>query len=129
MQWMRDLLTEFGKAQGCVRVMEDNRGCVLVAHGEKDTARTQHIRRVCRYVEDACGRGVMWLDDVPGVENWADIFTKSVEPIGQFEKLRDVVMGTKPDTYVSPAMADIIRKGSGEANKLLTDALQWLDGE
>ena len=69
------------------------------------------------------------MDDVPGVENWADIFTKSVEPIGQFEKLRDVVMGTRPDTYVSPAMADIIRKGSGEANKLLTDALQWLDGE
>ena len=126
---MRDLLTEFGKPQGCVRVMEDNAGCCAVAHGQKDTTRTQHIRRVCRYVEDACGRGVIWLDDVPGVENWADIFTKSVAPIERFEKLRDIVMGTKPDRYVSPAMGDIIRERECEANKLLTDALQWLDGE
>ena len=129
LQWMRDLLTELGKPQGCVRVMEDNAGCCAVAHGQKDTTRTQHIRRVCRYVEDACGRGVIWLDDVPGVENWADIFTKSVAPIEQFEKLRDIVMGTKPDRYVSPTMGDIIRKRECEANKLLTDALQWLDGE
>ena len=127
--WLRDLMTEFGKPQGCVRVLEDNAGCVLVAHGQKDTARTQDIRRVCRYVEEACGRGVIWLDDVPGVENWADIFTKSVAPIEQFEKLRDIVMGRGPDRYVSPAMADAIRKGDCEANKLLADAREWLDGE
>ena len=37
--WLRDLVTEFGVLQGCIRVMEDNSGCVALAHGQKDTSK------------------------------------------------------------------------------------------
>ena len=40
--WLRDLVTELGVRQGCVRVLEDNSGVVWLAHGQKDTARSGH---------------------------------------------------------------------------------------
>jgi len=124
--WLCDVLGELGKRQGAIRVMEDNSGCVQSAHGFKDSAKANHFKRTQAYVENKCGQGVVWLDDVPGVENWADIFTKSVAPIEQFEKLRDIVMGVKPDRYVSPAMYDALaNKQVWETNKLLYDMRRW----
>jgi hypothetical protein len=73
--WLRDLMTEFGVEQGCVRVMEDNAGCVALAHGQKDTAKSNHFKRTQAYVEGLASRGVLWLDDVPGKYNPADLFT------------------------------------------------------
>ena len=71
--------------------------------------------------------GVMWLDDVPGVENWSDIFTKAVEPSQQFGKLRDVIMGTTPTLFVSSGVSEIIRVGiPTSANVSVRRAVAWL---
>ena len=124
--WLRDVLAELGKHQGSVRVMEDNAGCVQSAHGFKDSAKANHFKRTQTYVENKCGQGIVWLDDVPGTENWADIFTKSVAPIEQFEKLRDIVMGVRPDKYVSPVMRDaLMKRETWGVNKLLDDMDRW----
>ena len=129
--WLRDLVSELGVRQGCVRVMEDNTGCVYLAHGMKDTAKSNHFKRSQAYVEDTVARGVMWLDDVAGVENPADIFTKSVEPSKQFEKLRDIAMGTVPELHLSRGVKEMLGGAPGNVagtNSLIASVRTWLEG-
>ena len=68
------------------------------------------------------------MDDVPGKENWSDVFTKSLQSGEDFLRLRDVIMGTDSTLYVSRGVADLIRKGGkGDAsNKLVRDVQAWL---
>jgi len=125
--FLRDLMGEFGWRQGCVRVMEDNAGCVQVAHGQRDSPKTQGFRRTQVSVEEYCNRGVMWLDDVPGEQNWSDIFTKSMKDSVGFRRLRDVVMGVTPEVYISRGVLAMMRTGVNPgANKLLRDVAAWL---
>jgi len=126
--WLRDLVSELGVQQGCVRVMEDNTGCVYLAHGMKDTAKSNHFKRSQAYVEDTVGRGVLWLDDVAGTDNPADIFTKSVEPSRQFIKLRDITMGVNPELHLSRGVQEMLggQGVDGGANTLLSSVREWL---
>jgi hypothetical protein len=125
---MRDLMGELGWRQGCVRVMEDNAGCVQVAHGQRDSPKTQHFRRCQMSVEEMCNRGKIWLDDVPGEENWSDIFTKSMKDSRGFRKLREVVMGVTPVVYISRGVESMMQNNgvNPHANKLLRDVADWL---
>jgi len=128
---LRDLLGEFGWRQGCVRVMEDNAGCVQVAHGQRDSPKTQHFRRCQMSVEEMCNQGKIWLDDVPGEENWSDIFTKSMKDSRGFRKLREVIMGVTPVVYISRGVEFVMRANgvNPDANKLLRDVADWLAGD
>jgi len=122
--WLRDLTSELGVPQGCVRVMEDNSGCVALAHGQKDTALSAHYKRAQTYVQGEVERGSIWLDDVEGIHNPSDIFTKSVEPANQFAYLRDVIMGIRPELYLSKGVKELLRDGeTNEANKLLSQTV------
>ena len=125
---LRDLMGEFGWRQGCVRVMEDNAGCVQVAHGQRDSPKTQHFRRCQMSVEEMCNQGKIWLDDVPGDENWSDIFTKSMKDSRGFRKLREVIMGVTPVVYISRGVDSMMRTNgvNPDANKLLRDVADWL---
>ena len=128
--WMRDLMGEFGFRQGCVRVLEDNSGCVYTAHGQRDSARTAAYKRTHMYVEGLCGRGVMWLDDVAGKENWADIFTKGAcgqLPGVQFVKLRDIVMGVNPELHLSRTVMDMMANREHTTNELLLRSRRLMD--
>ena len=122
------MVAEFGVIQGCIRVMEDNSGCVALAHGQKDTSKSNHFKRTQAYVEGLVGRGVMWLDDVPGVFNPADIFTKPPSSSlsgGKFCQLRDIVMGAMPELYVSPGVNEKLRRGLAGPNDLLVRMKSW----
>ena len=130
--WLRDLVSELGVIQGCVRVMEDNTGCVYLAHGMKDTAKSNHFKRSQGYVEDTISRGVMWLDDVAGTENPADIFTKAVEPSRQFIKLRDIAMGVVPELHLSRGVTEMlggVAVDAAGANGLVANVRDWLAAE
>ena len=109
--------------------MEDYSGAVQVAHGNKDTAKTGHFRRTVGFVGEKCHSGVMWLDDVPGTENWADMCTKAMHSPGEFHKLCGVVMGETPDLYLSPSVKEMLRTGktTRESNGLLQEVADWLD--
>ena len=126
--WLRDLVTELGAPQGCVRIMEDNQGVVQLAHGQKDTSRSGHFRRPQVYVEDLVGQGFIWLDRTETDFNPADIFTKQVEPAKKFGYLRDVIMGIQPDMYLSKSVKDMLngREPSG-TNVLLREMRQVQD--
>ena len=65
------------------------------------------------------------------MENPADIFTKSVEPSKQFEKLRDVTMGVMPELHLSRGVQEILGGVLGHeagTNSLLTNVRDWLAG-
>jgi hypothetical protein len=106
--WLRDLVTELGAVQGCIRILEDNQGVVYLTHGQKDTSRSGHFRRPQVFVENLVGAGFMWLDRTETDFNPADIFTKGVEPSTKFGYLRDVIMGIQPDMYLSSSVKELL---------------------
>ena len=109
--------------------MEDNAGCVALAHGQKDTAKSNHFKRTQAYVEGLASRGILWLDDVPGKYNPADLFTKSVEPAHHFCTLRDVLMGVVPELHMSRGFQDLLNnRDDPNANALLRATRDWQAG-
>ena len=123
--WLRDLVTELGAAQGCVRIFEDNQGAVQLVHGAKDTARSGHFRRPQVYVEDLVGQGFIWLDRTETDFNPADLFTKQVEPAKKFGYFRDVIMGIQPDLYMSASVKEMMDGYEpSETNVLLKEMRQ-----
>ena len=70
----------------------------------------------------------MWLDDVPGAYNPADIFTKapSSSLTGQkFCELRDITMGVNPKLYISAGLGERLMQNSENANLLLERMRRW----
>ena len=49
------------------------------------------------------------MDKVDTAANVADIGTKQVTPVKQFEKLRDIVQGVTPSLYLSEKVKDILK--------------------
>ena len=127
--WLRDLVTELGAVQDCIRVMEDNSGCVHLAHGQKDTSRSGHFKRTQTYVEDLVSSGFIWLDRVETDFNPADIFTKAVEPAKKFGDLRDVIMGIQPQLHLSATVKQLLRgEVPSNANVLIAEVRQVVSG-
>ena len=124
--WLRDLVTEFGARQGCVRILEDNQGVVQLTHGQKDTSRSGHFRRPQVYVEDLVGQGFIWLDRTETDYNPADIFTKQVEPAKKFGYLRDVIMGIQPDLYLSASVKEMLDGREPSATNVLLKEMRQL---
>ena len=72
----------------------------------------------------------MWLDDVAGKENWADIFTKGAcgqLPGVRFAKLRDIVMGVNPELHLSRTVMDMMANKEYTANALLLRSRRLMD--
>jgi hypothetical protein len=67
-----------------------------------------HYRRIQFYVEDNVNQGLMWIDKVNTKDNIADIGTKQVTPISQFEKLRDIAQGVTPTLVISDKIMEIL---------------------
>jgi hypothetical protein len=124
--WLRDLVTELGAVQGCVRMLEDNQGTVQLVHGQKDTARSGHFRRPQVYVEDLVGQGFIWLDRTDTHFNPADLFTKQVEPAKKFGYFRDVIMGIQPDLYISTSVKEMLDGREPSASNVLLKEVRQL---
>ena len=124
--WLRDLVTEFGAKQECIRILEDNQGVVQLTHGQKDTSRSGHFRRAQVYVEDLVGQGFIWLDRTETDFNPADIFTKQVEPAKKFGYLRDVIMGIQPDLYLSKSVKEMLNGREPSATNVLLKEMRQL---
>lgn len=111
--WATDFMAEIGYEQGTVRMMADNQSANLQATGDYKSSKSDHYRRVQFYVEDNVDQGLMWIDQVPTNDNVADIGTKQVTPIKQFKRLKDIVLGNKPEMILTQKVRDII---SGKYN-------------
>jgi hypothetical protein len=51
----------------------------------------------------------MWVDKVATKDNVADIGTKQVTPVAQFERLRDIVQGVNPVVVLTDEVREIIK--------------------
>jgi hypothetical protein len=108
LQWATDFMTEVGYEQGTVRMLGDNQSANLQATGDYKSSKSDHYRRVQFYVEDNVNRGLMWIDKVGTADNVADIGTKQVTPVVQFEKLRNIIQGVTPKLVLSEKVKEIM---------------------
>jgi len=106
--WARDFMVETGHPQSTTRVLEDNQSTVLQSTGDYKSSKSDHYRRIQFYFEDNQRKGIIWIDKVPTSDNIADLGTKQVKPIEQFEKLRDRAIGKKPNDYMGAKVKDIL---------------------
>ena len=80
-------------------------------------------------MEGLASRGILWLDDVPGKYNPADLFTKNVEPAHHFCTLRDILMGVVPELHVSRGFQELLNhQDAPDANALLRATRDWQAG-
>ena len=107
-EWARDAMSEFGYEQGCVRTLQDNESTRLQSTGDYKTTKSDHYRRSQFYVEDAVHQGKCFVDKVETTLQLADIGTKQVVPVAQFEFLRDRAMGTTLGVPLSNTVKDIL---------------------
>ena len=109
MRALTGLWGEFMHADhGCVRVLDDSRPAISqVLHG-MDSQKCASYKRAHFYSEDTVDSGLIWLDFIPGESNPADILTKHVACIGEFEAKNGVACGSSPHLYESAAVRKIL---------------------
>ena len=108
MEWVRDMMAELGFPQGCIRILEDNNSTLRQATGDYKTGKSDHYRGLQLYVENAVREGKVWIDRVDTKDQLADIHTKSVSPVQQFQLLRDRTHGKILYVPISQTVRDIL---------------------
>ena len=116
--WASDYMKEMGFEQGSVRLMGDNQSANLQATGDYKSSKSDHYRKVQFYVEDNLRQGLIWIDKVKTEMNIADIGTKQVKPVEQFNKLKNIMMGVTPSLVETELVSKIL---SGEYDNLGTE--------
>ena len=103
-----DWLTEMGYGQETCTVYEDNSSCVIQSAGDHQSSKSAHYRRDQATVEELVRSGKMWVQHCPSHLNVADIGTKIVKPISQYEFLTDKLAGYDTDLHMSHEMQKLI---------------------
>jgi hypothetical protein len=77
--WLRALFAELGFPQNDASpLLCDNRGAVACSHDPHSHSRMKHIDITEHFIRDCVNRGVIDVQHIPGVENPADLLTKSL---------------------------------------------------
>ena len=101
-------LTEMGYGQETCTVYEDNSACVLQSAGDHQSSKSAHYRRDQATVEELVRSGKMWVQHCPSHLNVADIGTKIVKPISQYEFLTDKLAGYDTELHMSHEMQKLV---------------------
>ena len=105
-----DWLNEMGYSQETTTVYEDNSACVLQSSGDHQTSKSSHYRRDQATVEELVRTGKMWVQHCPSHLNVADMGTKIVKPVAQYEFLQDRLTGMDPTLPMSVEMQRALAK-------------------
>jgi hypothetical protein len=85
---LRRLLSSVGQSTNAATIlMEDNQGCIALAHNPVHHSRSKHIDLRAHFIREKVSQGVVDLQYVPTHEQLADILTKPLGPI-KFAQLR-----------------------------------------
>ncbi|KAJ0714724.1 putative RNA-directed DNA polymerase [Helianthus annuus] len=76
--WLKTFLGELGKDQADYSLYCDNESAVKLAKNPVYHGKTKHIGMRYHFVRGLISEGTMSLKNIPGAENPADMFTKSV---------------------------------------------------
>ena len=96
------------QAHGMVRTMTDSTGGKSLIDSGMDAKASAPIKRAQFAVEEATEQGLLWLDLVPGKENPADLCTKNVGNIGEFQAKNGVLCGSEPHLYGTGTVRGIL---------------------
>ena len=96
------------QAHGMVRTMIDSTGGKSLIDSGMDAKASAPIKRAQFAVEEATEQGLLWLDLVPGKENPADLCTKNVGNIGEFQAKNGVLCGSEPHLYETGTVREIL---------------------
>ena len=91
-----------------VVVYEDNSACVLQSSGDPQSSKSSHYRRDQATVEELVRSGKMWVQHCPSHLNVADIGTKIVKPIAQYEFLTERLSGYDTKLHMSLEMQKLL---------------------
>ena len=103
-----DWLAEMGYGQEMCTVFEDNSSCVIQSGGDHQGSRSAHYRRDQCTIEEMVRSGKMWVQHCPSHLNVADIGTKIVKPIAQYEFLSNRLAGYDTDLPLSLEMQEVL---------------------
>ena len=102
-EYLRELLLDFGISVEKVPIMEDNTACVQISKNPIHHQRTKHVAKYYMYLRDLCLAGEIELVGCGTKVQVADVFTKGLDRT-QFQKFRDVLTGYR--TYSDLLSAD-----------------------
>jgi len=93
--YLRGFLSELNlSAPGRVRMMNDNRGALLLAQNHTFHARTKHVDARHHFVRQALHEGLVEIDHLPSGEMPADFLTKGLPREKHHRCLRQIGVGT-----------------------------------
>ena len=99
-----------GRSHPSVRLMTDNKGAKKQVEAGADGPASAAYLRSRKYAESKVYEGLLWLDHVPGEKNPADLATKQVRDISEFNEKNGVISGESPFLYESAQIAELKRK-------------------
>ena len=96
------------ETHGTVRTMIDSTGGKSLIECGMDAKASAPIKRAQFAVEEATEQGIMWLDLLPGKENPADLCTKNIGNIGEFQAKNGIICGSEPHLYETGTVRKIL---------------------
>ena len=105
-----DWMTEMGYGQQMCTVYEDNAACCLQSTGEHQSSKSAHYRRDQATIEEMVTTGKMWIQHCPSHLNVADIGTKIVKPVSQYEFLSNRLAGHDTEIPLTLEMQKVLAR-------------------
>ena len=105
-----------GSSPPPIRCLIDNKAAKKQLESGVESSASASYLKPKRYCESKIYAGLMWLDYVPGKENFSDLGTKQVRDTTEFLYKNDILTGAKPYMFES-----------GEATRILTKILKLPD--
>ena len=96
---------------GVVRSMIDSTGARSLIRDGMDAKASAPMKRAQQAAEEATEQGLIWLDLVPGSVNPADVLTKNLGNIAEFNYKNRVVCGSQPHLHESADVLAILAGG------------------
>jgi hypothetical protein len=88
-----------------VRCLIDNKAAKKQIESGVDTSASASYLKSKRYCESKVYSGLMWLDFIPGVENFSDVGTKQVRDTTEFLRKDGVLTGKAPHMFETEEVA------------------------
>ena len=101
-----------GAAHPPVRCLIDNKAAKKQLESGVDTSASASYLKPKRYCESKIYAGLMWLDFIPGVENFADVGTKQVRDTKEFLRKDGILSGRAPRMFETEELARMFAASS-----------------
>jgi len=101
-----------GAAHPPVRCLIDNKAAKKQLESGVDTSASASYLKPKRYCESKIYAGLMWLDFIPGVENFADVGTKQVRDTAEFLRKDGILSGRVPRMFEAEELARMLTTSS-----------------